>query len=145
MILVDSLNIRMRMEAKYAVSSSLRIGGGVHNFFTFNNVIDNRWELRPWQGATLVWPRWRVPLDHRLQDRWWRALMSLEFFAPLAGEQGQFREQARLSVGIERSFRLELRLRIELAWQKEGQALFIGGGPVNDLFFRFRIYQNWGR
>jgi hypothetical protein len=170
----------LRANAMYSLSNSLRVGGGLHNFFTFNDEVDNRWELRPWQGADLIWPRWRVPLDHRLmfeerldfntvtwesrislrlryrlrgtfrwdavhEDRWWRALLSLEFFAPLAGQQGQFREQARLSAGIERSFRWTLRLRLEVAWQKEGQALFIGRGDVSDIFFRFRIYQNWGQ
>jgi hypothetical protein len=170
----------LRANAMYSLSNSLRIGGGLQNFFTFNDEIDNRWELRPWQGADLVWPRWRVPLDHRLmfeerfdfntatwemraalrlryrlratfrwdavqEDRYWRALASTEVFMNLAGQQGQFREQVRLSAGIERSFRWTLRLRFEVAWQKEGEAFFIGRGDVSDIFFRFRIYQNWGQ
>jgi hypothetical protein len=170
----------LRANAMYSLSNSLRVGGGLYNFFTFNDKIDDRWELRPWQGAELVWPRWRVPLDHRLmfeerfdfntvtwqtnaslrlryrlrgtfrwhavqEDRYWRVLASTEVFMTLAGQQGQFREQVRLSVGIERSFRWTLRLRLEVAWQKEGEAFFIGRGDVSDVFFRFRIYQNWGQ
>jgi hypothetical protein len=170
----------LRANAMYSLSNSLRVGGGLNNYLTFNDEIDNRWELRPWQGAELVWPRWRVPLDHRLrfeerfdfntatwgtnaslrlryrlrgtfrwnavqEDRFWRALASTEVFLTLAGQQGQFREQVRLSVGIERSFRWTLRLRLEVAWQKEGSATFIGRGDVSDIFFRLRIYQNWGQ
>ncbi|MEE9578199.1 MAG: hypothetical protein V3W24_01395, partial [Gemmatimonadota bacterium] len=29
--------------------------------------------------------------------------------------------------------------------RRRGDALFIGRGDVDDLFFRFRIYQNWGQ
>ncbi len=170
----------VRPNAMYSLSNSLRVGGGLGNFLTFNEEIDNRWELRPWQGASLVWPRWRVPLDHFLrleerldfntktwelsaslrlryrlratfrwdavqQGRYWRALAGTEVFVTLAGDQGQFREQVRVQVAIERSFRLLLRLRFEVAWQKEGAAFFIGQGDVSDLWFRVRIYQNWGQ
>ena len=170
----------LRANAMYSLSNSLRVGGGLHNFFTFNDEIDDRWELRPWQGADLVWPRWRIPLDHRLMleerfdfntatwetqaslrlryrlrasftwnaiqaDRYWRALLSTEGFLNLAGQQGQFREQVRVSAGIERSLRRTVRFRYEVAWQKEGEAFFLGQGEVDEIFFRFRFYQNWGR
>jgi len=170
----------VRPNAMYSLSNSLRVGGGLGNFLTFNDEIDNRWELRPWQGASLVWPRWRVPLDQflRLEERfdfntrtwklsaslrlryrlraafrwgalqkgrYWRALAATEVFVTLAGDQGQFREQVRVQVAIERSFRLLLRVRFEVAWQKEGAAFFIGRGDVSDLWFRLRIYQNWGQ
>ncbi len=170
----------IRANTMYSLSNSLRVGGGLGNFLTFNDEIDNRWELRPWQGADLVWPRWRVPLDHFLrleerfdfntetwesqislrlryrlrvsfrwnaiqEDRYWRAFAATEVFVTLAGEQGQFREQARFDVAIERSLSSLLRIRLEVAWQKEGEALFIGRGEVDDLWLRIRIYQNWGR
>ena len=169
----------IRPNILYSVSNSVRLGGGLNSFNTFNQEIADRWELRAWQGATAVWPRWRVPLDHRLKleerfdfdtrtwdsrnslrlryrlrgtfrwgaflqdERSWRALLSLEVFATLAGQQGQFREQARLAAGIERSVSREVTVRIEAAWQKEGQALFIGRGEVDDLFLRVRVFQNW--
>jgi hypothetical protein len=170
----------LRANAMYSLSNSLRVGGGLQNFFTFNEDIDDRWELRPWQGADLVWPRWRIPLDHRLMleerldfntatwetqvslrlryrlratftwntiqaNRYWRALLATEAFINLAGEQGQFREQVRVSAGIERSLRWSLRFRFEVAWQKSGAAFFIGQGDVDNIFFRFRFYQNWGQ
>ena len=170
----------IRPNAMYSLSNSLRVGGGLGNFLTFNEEIDNRWELRPWQGADLVWPRWRIPIDHFLrleerfdfntetwearislriryrlrasfrwdakqEDRYWRALVATEVFATLAGDQGQFREQVRLQAAIERSLAFLLRLRFEFAWQKEGEAFFIGRGDVSDLWLRIRIYQNWGQ
>lgn len=170
----------IRPNAMYRLVGTLEVGGGLGNFLTFNEEIENRWELRPWQGARLVWPRWRIPLDHFLrfeerfdfntgtwesrsslrlryrlratfrwgakqEDRYWRALLTTELFANLAGEQGQFTEQARVQLAIERSLRFMLRLRFEVAWQKEGQAFFIGRGDVSDFWFRIRFYQNWGR
>jgi hypothetical protein len=137
----------LRANAMYSLSNSLRIGGGLQNFFTFNDEIDNRWELRPWQGADLVWPRWRVPLDHRLmfEERFDFNTATWEMRAAL---RLRYRLRATFrwdAVQEDRYWRWTLRLRFEVAWQKEGEALFIGRGDVSDIFFRFRIYQNWGQ
>jgi hypothetical protein len=44
---------------------------GLGNFFTFNEIIANRWELRPFQGVQFNWPQWKTPLSHyiRLEER----------------------------------------------------------------------------
>ena len=44
---------------------------GIGNFFTFSEEIQNRWEIRPYQGVAWVWPRSRVNFDHyvRLEER----------------------------------------------------------------------------
>jgi hypothetical protein len=44
---------------------------GIGNFFTFSDDIQNRWELRPYQGVFWVWPRSKVNFDHyvRLEER----------------------------------------------------------------------------
>ena len=55
--------------------------------------------------------KWEAPL---LRDRYWRLLANAEAFLTLAGSQGQFQEQVRATVGVERSFRLGLRLRGEV-------------------------------
>lgn len=44
---------------------------GIGNFLTFSDDIQNRWELRPYQGVGWVWPRSLVNFDHlvRLEER----------------------------------------------------------------------------
>jgi len=62
-----------------------RIAAGIGNFFTVNNVINDRWELRPFQGVSTVWPKGRFSLEHylRLEERFdfntgtWNSLNSL--------------------------------------------------------------------
>jgi hypothetical protein len=47
------------------------LSAGLGNFFTFNEIIDNRWEIRPFQGLQFNWPQWKTPLNHyvRLEER----------------------------------------------------------------------------
>jgi hypothetical protein len=44
---------------------------GLGSFFTFNELIADRWELRPFQGVDFNWPRGKFPLRHylRLEER----------------------------------------------------------------------------
>ena len=104
---------------------------------------------KTWELSASLRLRYRLRATFRWdavqKGRYWRAPAGTEVFVTLAGDQGQFREQVRVQVAIERSFRLLLRLRFEVAWQKEGAAFFIGQGDVSDLWFRLRIYQNWGQ
>ena len=45
--------------------------GGIGNFITWNADSDNTWEVRPWQGAEVMWPKSKVRLKHlfRLEER----------------------------------------------------------------------------
>ena len=150
---------------------------GLGNFFTFSDYIDNRWEIRPYQGAGWVWPRLGVNFDHlaRLEerfdfntvtwnsvnslrgryrlraryqfatvrsDRFWRAFGSGEFFVKLAGTEGVQREQFRVTVGMERSFSLKSRIRLQITWQQE-ELFFLPSDSVNEIYFRIRFYQNF--
>lgn len=151
---------------------------GIGNFFTFNEVISDRWEFRPFQGLDFVWPRGRVPLRHyfrmeerydynlttgdvktslrgrykisvsyrfaaRLHDRFWQATASAEVFATFDGEQGQMREQSRVTVGLDRSFSRDIHYRFELTWQQDGSVINADEN-VHNLYFRFRITKKWG-
>lgn len=68
--------------------------GGIGNFWTFSENIQNRWEIRPYQGVGWVWPRSKVNFDHlvRLEERFdintvtWTSLNSL---------RGRYRLRAR--------------------------------------------------
>ena len=66
-------------------ANRFRITAGIGNFFTFNRIIANRWELRPFQGISVVWPNRRLAFDHylRLEERFdfntknWNSIKSL--------------------------------------------------------------------
>lgn len=151
---------------------------GIGNFFTINEVIDNRWELRPFQGLDFNWPRGRVPLRHyfrleerydyntatwdvktslraryklsvsyrfaaRQPDRFWQATLSAEVFATLTGQQGQMREQSRVTLGLDRSLARDIHYRFELTWQQEG-TLYNLNETATNLYFRFRLTKKWG-
>lgn len=145
----------VRPSVRYQLNREVQLSGGVGSFYTWNDLISDRWELRPWQGVRATWPRIPVPVEHflRFEERFdfntrtweslnslrmryrlrsyfdweakqsgrhWRVMGSVEGFLTLAGEQGQFQEQFRLSIGLERSYRPGLRARIDATWQKEG-------------------------
>ncbi len=166
-----------RPSVRYQLHRNVRLSGGVGSFFTWNDVIANRWEIRPWQGVSLTRPRNPLPLEHFLRfeeqfdfntrtweslnslrmryrlrtylewaairpDRYWRVMGSVEGFLTLAGEQGQFREQFRLSLGLERSYRPGIRTRFDVTWQKEGD--LFGDGSIDDLFLRIRVFTGFG-
>ena len=151
---------------------------GLGNFFTFNEIIDNRWELRPFQGVQFNWPQWKTPLNHyiRLEERFdfnlntwnsqnsvriryklgisyrwaafqpgrfWQATASGEAFYTFIGEQGQFQEQARATIGLDRSFERDVHLRFEITWQQE-RLFFDPKQSVSDIYFRLRYTQSWG-
>jgi hypothetical protein len=60
----------VRPSARYQFDR-VQLSGGIGNFFTLNDVIADRWEIRPWQGVRFSWPRGVVPFEHlvRLEER----------------------------------------------------------------------------
>lgn len=65
------LRIVARPSVRYDISGQAWIGGGIGNFYTFNDLIADRWEIRPWQGVDVAWPKWKFPIRHyiRLEER----------------------------------------------------------------------------
>lgn len=160
------------------LGSRFYFSAGLGNFFTFNEIIDDRWEIRPFQGLQFNWPRWKTPVSHfiRLEERFdfnlktwnsqnsvrvryqlgisyrwaayqpgrfWQATASAEAFYTFIGQQGQFQEQARATLGLDRSLDRYLNFRIEITWQQE-RLVFDPNKSVSDLFIRLRIFRNWG-
>jgi len=144
----------IRPSFRTLIGSRFFFSAGIGNFFTFNNIIGDRWELRPFQGLSFTWPRWKTPVSHYIRleerfdfnmdtwksrnsvrlryqlgisyrwaayqaDRFWQATASVEVFLTVAGEQGQFQEQARATLGLERSYARDLHIRFEITWQQE--------------------------
>ncbi len=171
---------------RFVVRPSLRkwLGGrfyftaGIGNFFAFNEIIENRWELRPFQGISFTWPYWKIPITHYLRieerfdfntktwnsknsvrvryqlnisyrwaaiqpGRFWQATASGETFLTVTGEQGQFQEQARATLGLDRSYAYDIHFRIEITWQQE-QLFFNTSESVSAIYFRFRFTTSWG-
>ncbi len=158
---------------------SFRLSGGVGGFFTKNEILENRFELRPFQGIAATWPSRRVfGLDHyfrveekfewaggtgetnvsirlryRLQTQYalpgpqgrppWRLRAMGEAFLTLAGSSGQFKENARLGLGIGREFGDAWTAWLDAVWQKTGRVFT--GAPTDDLYIRVRVFQSWIR
>jgi hypothetical protein len=74
----------IRPSVRYSLDD-VNLAGGVGSFYTWNEIIDNRWEVRPWVGLQMTWPRRRITLEHfgRIEQRFdlntttWDALASL--------------------------------------------------------------------
>ena len=62
--LTGYLRVVVRPSFRYFPSRNVRIAGGVGSFYERLPVIANRWEIRPWQGVMVTWPRRRVSLEH---------------------------------------------------------------------------------
>ncbi len=79
------LRVVVRPSVRYRPSNNVRISGGLGSFYERQPLIANRWEIRPWQGVTVTWPRRRVSLEHfvRLEQlfdfntRTWESLNSV--------------------------------------------------------------------
>ena len=85
--------------------------------------------------------RWEAPSR---PDRYWNLLGSLEGFANVISDQGQFQEEVRATVGLERSFRPGLRLSGEVSLQQRGLFFFVQES-VSDIYIRIRFLQRWGQ
>jgi hypothetical protein len=170
----------LRPGVQRILSRRVWIGGGIGSFYTVNQIIADRWEMRPWQGVDVRWQELPVPVEtylrleerfefntetgdlaasvrarlrvrayHQWEDwfglnRYWRLFLGIEGFARLVGDAAQFEHQARLTLGLDRSFKYSLRLRGEITWQKS-TFFFFGDTSVNALYFRVRLYQRFGR
>ena len=150
---------------------------GIGNFYTFNEIIADRWELRPFQGLQFTWPYWKIPLQYyfRLEERFdfntntwnsknslraryqlnlsyrwgaiqpgrfWQVTASGEAFLTILGEQGQFQEQSRITVGLDRSYAFDLHIRFEITWQQE-RLFYSKNELISDIYFRFRLTKGW--
>ena len=152
---------------------------GLGSFYTFNQLINNRWEIRPYQGVSFTlhplklrmrnyirleerfdfntgtWNsvnslrlRYQLSFSYRWAavkpDRYWQLFLAGEAFFPLTGIEGQFREQFRLTIGLDRSFAYDLHFRFELTAQQQ-QLFFDPAENVSDVYFRFRLNHTWFR
>jgi len=152
---------------------------GIGNFYTFNEIIDDRWELRPFQGLRFTWPHGKFPFRHyiRLEERFdfntvtwksrnsarlryqllvsyrwkafrpgrfWQLSASGEAFITLLGQQGQFQELSRVTLGLDRSYNHDLHIRFEITWQQE-RLFFSKNEFISDIYFRFRFTKGWRR
>lgn len=166
-------SVRTRLKGRYYFTA------GVGSYYTFNELIEDRWELAPYQQLDFVWPKWKIPFHHYFRvderfdfntdtwdsknsarvryklklaykwaavqmDRYWQAIASTEVFYTFLGEQGQFREQTKVTVGIDRSLAYDVHFRFELAWQKNS-AFYNQNSGFSDIYFRFRYTKSWGR
>ena len=170
LVLVPSF--RTRLKGRFYITT------GLGNYYTFNELFNDRYELAPYQMLDFAWPKWRIPLHHHIRIderfdfntgtwdsknsararyklqlsfkwaavrkyRYWKVTAGAEGFYTFLGEQGQFQEQSRATLGIDRSLARNNHLRFEVTWQQK--AAFIEKGSISDIYMRFRYTRSWGR
>ena len=61
----------IRPGIRFQATPRIRLSGGVGAFFTANQSVADRLEIRPWQGAQFEWPRGTLSIRHyvRLEER----------------------------------------------------------------------------
>jgi hypothetical protein len=100
-----------------------------------------------WETRVSLRARYRLRASIRwdeTQEGWyWRALTSAEVLKRTTGESGQFNEQARGTVVLERGYGNGRRAQLELGWQRQGRVF--DREPVSDLYIRVRIFQRFGQ
>ena len=75
----------VRPGLRYHITNGIFITGGIGSFYTWNTLIADRWEIRPFQGLQTHWPRSKIPFQHylRLEQQFdlntetWESLNSL--------------------------------------------------------------------
>jgi hypothetical protein len=91
--------------------------------------------------------RYRLQTQYALpgapENAIWRVRANIEAFLTLAGDEGQFRENVRLGLGIGREFGPVWSAWLDAVWQKTGRVF--SGAPTDDLFIRVRVHQDWIR
>lgn len=158
------------------IGNGFYLTGGIGNYYSINEGINDVWEIRPFQGIMTHWPRiglfiqhyirfeqrlgidmggmdnvfsmrlrYRLRLLHRWgaiqKDQYWTVTVGLEGFFKLDNERNQIEEHARITSGLERSFRRDLRVRLEITWQKE-TLRFTSENSTESIYIRLRFFQN---
>lgn len=80
--------------------------------------------------------------DAYQKGRYYRATLGWEGFKT----DGVISEKSRVTVGIERSFNHQQKVRLELTWQYQRLALYSSENSNNfsDIYLRLRYYPSWG-
>jgi hypothetical protein len=103
-------------------------------------------DTRTWTSQVSLRGRYQLKASLKWEavqpDRYWSLTGIVEGFLTLAGDEGQFREQVRATIGLERSFRRSLRIRGEVSWQQRGRVV-VPDAEISDVFLRVRIFQGW--
>ncbi len=115
----------------------------IQHYLRFEQRIE--FDTKNWDRTISTRLRYRMRLSHKLgaiqPDRFWRMTLGWEGFFKLTEQKGQIEEQVRITAGLERNFRKDFRLRLEVTWQKESLK-FISNNSVESIYIRLRLYQN---
>ena len=107
----QSIYIYMRPSVRYHISKLFEVHGGVGLFYIFNKGVADRFEVRPWQGIKLNWPRYE----------------RLKFYSYLRLEE-------RIHFMTDNwKATFDFRLRLKLA----GKLIIIKSSPINFWFISF--------
>ena len=107
----QSTHIYIRPSVRYHISKLFEVRGGIGLFYMFNKDIADRFEVRPWQGTKLNWPRYE----------------RLKFYSYLRLEERIYFMTDNWTATF------DFRLRLKLA----GKLIIIKSSPINFWFISF--------
>ena len=142
---------RLVIQPRYRTKATRRLflSAGLDNMFTFNPSTANQWELRPFQGLDLAWPRGELPLRHRfrLEERFdfntetWSTKTSLRLRYKLSAHYrfaaAQYDRFWQISAGGEAFFTIA---GTEGQFQERSRLTFgVDRSLDRDIHFRFEL------
>ncbi len=142
-ILNNTLELRpfQGMSYNYGFSDqwNVNIYGRVEERFDF--------DTQTWESQNSIRLRLRLRTaytwDTLGDNRYYKVLLGVEAFKTVRGEVSQLNEQSRLTLGVERNFNKNQRVRLEVTLQQ--QTLFtIKDKTYSDVYFRIRYYPSVG-
>lgn len=98
-----------------------------------------------WKSVNSLRARYRLRVNYKwgavLPGRFWIATAAVESFYTLSGKKGASREEARVTLGIDRGLDHARRICQEISWQ-DRDYLF-PTGSFDEFYYRIRYYRDW--
>lgn len=96
-----------RPSVRYYLNETFEIAGGIGFFYEINRVVSDRFEIRPWQGLRIYWPKFnKVKLKRFRMDHYFRIEERISFLTQnkWAGSfdlRGRYRLSVNLKLCVE--------------------------------------------
>ena len=117
----------------------------LHHYIRLEEKFDFNTET--WVAKTSLRVRSRLSLKYKWaavqEHRFWQLSGSAEGFWTLTGEQGQFQESSRWTLGLDRSLNRGYHGRVEITLQK-GDYFLDPDVEISDVYLRIRFFKSWG-
>ena len=97
--------VYLRPSVRYYLNETFELRGGIGFFYEFNGAISDRFEMRPWQGVNIYWPKlgnfkW-FRIDHLIRFEERISFLTENSWAGSFDFRGRYRFRGTLNLCIE--------------------------------------------